>query len=117
MNRPTRVFGLLGLAMAGAAGFAAWRIGLEPLWAYLLAVSVATFVLFGLDKGRARRSRGRIPEAVLHLAAAIGGSAGALAGMLVFRHKTRKTRFQAVFWLIVAAQIAAIALYLHLYAR
>ena len=60
---------------------------------YLAAVSLVSFALYGIDKYKARRGLWRIPEAVLLFAAAAGGSAGALLGMHVFHHKTKKPRF------------------------
>ena len=59
----------------------------------LAAVNLAAFALYGIDKYKARRGLWRIPESVLLFAAAAGGSAGALLGMRVFHHKTRKPRF------------------------
>ena len=64
------------------------------LVAYLVLVNVAAFVVYGVDKQRAKRGATRIPEFVLLLLAFLGGAVGALAGMLVFRHKTRKLRFR-----------------------
>lgn len=61
---------------------------------YLAAVSLAAFCLYGIDKHRAVHGRWRIPEKVLILAAFLGGAAGALFGMLVFHHKTRKPKFR-----------------------
>ncbi len=63
------------------------------MYGYLAAVNLAAFVLYGIDKYKARRGLWRIPESVLLFAAAAGGSAGALLGMHVFRHKTKKPRF------------------------
>lgn len=60
---------------------------------YLGAVNLTAFVLFGIDKRRARRHRWRIPERRLFMAALAGGSLGALAGMYGFRHKTRHKLF------------------------
>ena len=60
---------------------------------YLLAVNFITFLLYGDDKSRARRHAWRIPEKVLIGAAVIGGSIGALLGMSIFHHKTRKPKF------------------------
>ena len=56
-------------------------------------VSLITFLLYGLDKGFAKRSSRRIPEKVLILLAFFGGAFGAGIGMLVFHHKTRKPKF------------------------
>ena len=63
------------------------------MFIYLTAVNLAAFALYGIDKYKARRGLWRIPEAVLLFAAAAGGSAGALLGMRVFHHKTKKPRF------------------------
>lgn len=60
---------------------------------YLLIMNFLTWVIYGLDKGRAKSGKWRIPERTLLILAAIGGSAGALIGMLMFRHKTRKAKF------------------------
>lgn len=60
---------------------------------YLIAVNVITWIIYGLDKWKARNGKQRIPEHTLLLFTAAGGSAGAIAGMLMFRHKTRKAKF------------------------
>jgi len=73
------------------------------LW--LAAVNLAAFAAMGADKRRARRHMRRTPEATLFLLAVIGGSVGAIAGMLAFRHKTRHMSFVIGLPLILAAQI------------
>lgn len=60
---------------------------------YLAAINFTTWVAYGLDKGRAKSGKWRIPERTLLLLALAGGSLGALAGMIMFRHKTRKPKF------------------------
>ena len=60
---------------------------------YLLIMNFLTWVIYGLDKGRAKSGKWRIPERTLLILAAIGGAVGALIGMLMFRHKTRKAKF------------------------
>ena len=65
------------------------------LVAATLLMSTVTFVIFGLDKWKARRRSRRIPEAVLLLLAFLLGAPGAFLGSSVFRHKTRKVSFKA----------------------
>lgn len=77
-------------------------------WIYLGIVNAAALALFGADKRRAKKARWRVPEARLLLIAALGGSVGALAGMLLFRHKIRKPRFAVGVPLILAAQLALV---------
>ena len=55
---------------------------------YLLAVNIATFFLYGIDKYKARKGRWRISEATLLMMAVIGGSIGAWGGMRLWHHKT-----------------------------
>lgn len=76
---------------------------LVGLW--LAGASLAAFALAGWDKSRARRGRDRIPEATLLLAALVGGSPGLVAGMVLFRHKTRKLGFKLAVTAIVAVQV------------
>ena len=61
---------------------------------YLLAINVLTFLLYGIDKWKAKRARWRIPESVLLGMAAIGGSVGAWLGMRVWHHKTQHAKFR-----------------------
>lgn len=74
---------------------------------YLILANLAALVLMGLDKSRARRHRWRIPERVLFLSAALGGSVGATVGMWLFRHKTRHWYFVVGMPAILVLQIAA----------
>ena len=62
------------------------------IW-YLAVINFITWIAYGLDKGRAKSGKWRIPERTLLLLALVGGSLGALAGMILFRHKTRKPKF------------------------
>lgn len=64
------------------------------LFIWLGVTSALALVLFGWDKALAKFRRRRVPEAALLGCAALGGSAGALAGMLLFRHKIRKPVFR-----------------------
>ncbi|MBO4281957.1 MAG: DUF1294 domain-containing protein [Bacteroidales bacterium] len=78
-----------------------------PLWCGLLvAVNVFTLLLYGADKRRAMRKRRRIPEAVLLWAAFLGGSVGALAGMRLFRHKTKHRKFTVAVPLFLLLHVA-----------
>lgn len=80
------------------------------LLCYLILANLAALVLMGLDKSRARRHRWRIPERTLFLCALLGGSAGAIAGMWLFRHKTRHWYFVLGMPAILALQVAAFLL-------
>ena len=79
---------------------------------YLFVINVITFAAFGLDKRKAKKRKFRIRESVLLGLALIGGSLGAMAGMFLFHHKTRKPAFrigipvlfllQGVIWILIA---------------
>ena len=71
---------------------------------YLILVNIVALAVFGIDKRKAVRHKYRIPEATLLGLALIGGAAGALAGMHLFHHKTRKPLFRAI-PVLLAAQI------------
>jgi len=72
---------------------------------YLVFINVLTFLLYGIDKWKAKRARWRIPESVLLGLAAIGGSVGAWLGMRVWHHKTRHKKFRYGVPAILVAQI------------
>ncbi len=74
--------------------------------AVLVSINLLAFLLFGIDKSRARRGRRRIAERHLLGLAMLGGTPGTLAGRHVFRHKTRKQSFVWGLKLIALAQTA-----------
>lgn len=61
---------------------------------YLIIINLIAFLAFGIDKYKAIHKKWRIPERDLFLLALLGGSLGALCGMFLFHHKTRKTAFR-----------------------
>lgn len=67
--------------------------GFNVILIYLEVVNLLAFAAMGVDKFKARAGHWRIPEATLLGLAVAGGSIGALAGMYLFRHKTRKHKF------------------------
>ena len=75
---------------------------------YLIAVNVVALILYGIDKSRAKHHAWRIPEKTLFLIAILGGSVGALAGMYLFHHKTKKWYFRICVPLILVVQVVAV---------
>ena len=82
----------------------------ETVLLLAIPLNMINFLLFGYDKLQAKRGGWRIPEKVLLGLSLVGGGIGGLAGMLVFRHKTRKN----VFWLATIVGIG-ILIYLVLF--
>jgi uncharacterized membrane protein YsdA (DUF1294 family) len=69
------------------------------LIAYLLFIVCMSLVAFGMyydDKNKAKKGQWRTKEATLLGIGFFGGAAGALAGMKLFRHKTKHWYFWAV---------------------
>ena len=61
--------------------------------------------MYGIDKWKAHRKQWRISEKMLLFLAVIGGSAGALAGMYIFHHKTLHKKFTIGVPLILVIQV------------
>ena len=78
---------------------------------YLLAVNTTSFLLYGIDKYKAKNGRWRISEATLLMMAVIGGSIGAWVGMRLWHHKTMHKKFKYGIPVIIILQVA-IAVYL-----
>ena len=85
---------------------------MEEIICYLLAINIATFLLYGIDKYKAKKGKWRISEATLLTMAAIGGSIGAWAGMRLWHHKTMHKKFKYGIPVIIIMQIALVT-YLH----
>ena len=77
------------------------------LLAAYAAVNVVVFIMYGVDKSKAKREKWRIPESTL-IIAAVFGIIGGLLGMLAFHHKTKKPKFAVGLPLIFIAEAAAL---------
>jgi uncharacterized membrane protein YsdA (DUF1294 family) len=62
---------------------------------FLVIVNFISLAVFGIDKLNSKKGGWRVPESRL-LLIAFFGPFGAYAGMLLFRHKTRKIKFLMV---------------------
>ena len=67
---------------------------LALLWAVWLVINLITFILYGVDKRRAKRGQWRIPEKTLLTGTWLLGGVGAWLAMRTFRHKTKHIAFQ-----------------------
>lgn len=72
---------------------------------YLILINVITLLAMYIDKQKAKKSKRRISEKTLFTLAFLGGGIGGIAGMYIFRHKTKKTRFIIGFPAIVIFEI------------
>jgi uncharacterized membrane protein YsdA (DUF1294 family)/cold shock CspA family protein len=93
------------LPLVGAVHFAWVTANPIPIVAYL-AMSSLTFALYREDKFRAKRGDWRIPEKTLHLCELAGGWLGGFVAQRTLRHKSSKSSYQVVFWVIVILHIA-----------
>ena len=80
---------------------------------YLITINVITFIMYGIDKLKAKQNRWRIPEMTLISAAVIGGSIGAWCGMKVWHHKTLHKKFRYGIPIIFVLQFSLL-LYIYL---
>lgn len=84
----------------------------ENLMIYLIGypavLNICSFVVYGIDKGRAQKGQYRISEKTLIILAAAGGSIGAWIGMRVYRHKTKHIKFYIGIPIIILLQAGII---------
>lgn len=73
-----------------------------------VVINIGTFLLYGWDKYCAIKHWWRVPERTLLGLAMIGGSLGALWGMIAFRHKTLHLKFKYGIPLIILLQIVGV---------
>ena len=81
------------------------------LAAILAVADILAFVLYGVDKRKARRNAWRISEKAL-LVSALPGGIGAILGMKLFRHKTKKWYFRVWVGICAFLQVALLILML-----
>lgn len=100
---PTTTPLLLAVVLWGVvAALALFLLGWLPYGAWLAGGTVATFVLFALDKRQAQAGGWRVPERLLLGLMLAGGVIGGLLGMLGLRHKTQHRTFWTVLWIALA---------------
>ena len=75
---------------------------------YLLFINIITFMMYGIDKLKAKKGKWRISEATLLMIAVIGGSIGAWVGMRIWHHKTMHKKFRYGIPTIIIMQIALV---------
>lgn len=68
-------------------------------------LSLVTLAAYGRDKFASTRGGWRTRESTLLWLAAAGGFAGAIIGMQIFKHKTRKLAFRVVPWLAAVVHV------------
>ena len=73
---------------------------------YFVIMNILAFIIYGVDKSRARKNKWRISEATLILLAFFGGALGASLGMIIFHHKTKKRKFYITVPLLLLSQVA-----------
>ena len=72
---------------------------------YLLAINLITFLAMFIDKQKAKKGKWRTKESTLFTLVLLGGGIGGIAGMYIFRHKNKKTRFVIGFPAILIVEI------------
>ena len=81
---------------------------LKNILLYLLMINIIGFGMMWSDKRRAKWGKWRIPEQTLFIVTAIGGGLGTIAGMYIFRHKTKKLKFIIGLPTLVILEIALV---------
>lgn len=82
----------------------------EILLTVLAALNLCAFLVMLRDKRKSRKGgeSERTPEGLIFFLATIFGSVGVYAGMLVFRHKTRRWYFQLGIPLLILQNAATL---------
>ena len=68
-------------------------IGFRNIIIYFIIINIIGFLAMGIDKLKAKRGSWRIPENTLFMFTILGGGIGTIAGIYIFKHKTKKKKF------------------------
>ena len=82
----------------------------QMLWGVYTAMSMATFIVYGLDKRAARLGQWRVAEGTLHGLALACGWPGALLAQELLRHKSVKPAFRRRFWVTAVLNVLGFVL-------
>lgn len=67
---------------------------MKMLIIYYVILNGLAFIIYGMDKQKAKHRQYRISEFTLLTMAFLGGGIGAYLGMIFFHHKTNKFKFK-----------------------
>lgn len=84
---------------------------LESISIIIVIINIVTFIIYGIDKYKAKKGKWRIPENSLIGLAIIGGSIGAYLGMRVWHHKTMHLKFKYGIPLIIVIQLVIVYMF------
>ncbi len=84
---------------------------LDVIIFYFILINIVTFIMYGIDKLKARSRGWRVSEFALLLPAVLGGAWGAGLGMLLFHHKTKHLSFKLVVSLSLLAYMLILAFF------
>lgn len=115
MGKEFQRYGLISIITTGLAYLGVtWLVDWPVYFGWLTALSVTTFLLYGLDKleaaSQGRAAKHRVPENLFHVLALLGGFPGDWVGRFVFWHKIRKPIFWWVLLVSTALHLAFIFL-------
>lgn len=79
---------------------------------YYIFINIVAFVLYGMDKAKAKKHKWRIPEKTLLGIAFLGGGPGAFLGMKIFHHKTKHTLFRILVPVAIVLHIIIIFIWI-----
>jgi uncharacterized membrane protein YsdA (DUF1294 family) len=112
---PYLLFGLLGLSGAALVTVLLSQI-IYPIAAWLVAINLSAIIIYRVDKSAAQAGSLRVPEGILVLLEAAGGTIGAWFAMWMMRprHKTQSGGFLVWFFAILAIQVLGVAVFFFL---
>ncbi len=81
------------------------EINIKYVIIYLIIINLIGILAMYIDKKKAIKGSWRIPEKTLIMISVLGGGIGALIGMYLFRHKTKKLKFTIGIPVIIICEI------------
>ena len=88
------------------------EIKLEYVIVYLIIINLIGILAMYLDKKKAIKGSWRIKEKTLIMISVLGGGIGALIGMYLFRHKTKKLKFTIGIPIIIICEVILICFFI-----
>jgi uncharacterized membrane protein YsdA (DUF1294 family) len=110
---PRRTFTLVALlvALLVTFGLLSRFRGWDPVFAWLIGINMATFLICAYDWAMAPAEAARVPPALLLALTAIGGSIGAIVAFPLFRPRAMQAPFRWAWVLCVIISVNLVALY------